>query len=46
MVLLKLNDLISIQEFYEPKLSKKIPQKEIVTEEEIYFINKIEKTSA
>jgi heme-degrading monooxygenase HmoA len=46
MILLKWDDLSSAQKFYGPQISKEIPQKGGVIEEEIYFLNEIEKTSA
>lgn len=46
IILLKWDELNSARKFYEPQISKKIPQKGGVIEEEIYFLNEIEKTSA
>ncbi|OEC85174.1 MULTISPECIES: hypothetical protein [Methanobacterium] len=46
IILLKWDELNSARKFYEPRISKKIPQKGGVIEEEIYFFNEIEKTSA
>lgn len=45
-ILLKWDDLSSARKFYEPQINKKIPQKGGVIEEEIYFLNEVEKTSA